>query len=145
MFSSVDTAPPRIASTQMKMRPCRTGNRRHCAQEGWNHRGRLGRRSARGVPAGVRDPDVLPLPEVLVRRLERQLGRAAGAATNGAIPANAQTQAPVGSCNNVDNVLNTTDTTTTIDKSKTKTIDKSKTINSGNSVTGPLGLGGLPL
>ena len=70
---------------------------------------------------------------------------AAGAATNGAIPANVQTQAPVGSCNNVDNILNTTDTTTTIDKSKTKTIDKSRTINSGNSVTGPLGLGGLPL
>ena len=55
------------------------------------------------------------------------------AAVNAAIPVNAQTQAPVASCNNVEDVLdlnvtdNVQDNSKNIDKSKTKNVDSFNT------------------
>ena len=50
-----------------------------------------------------------------------------GAAANIAIPVNAQTQAPIASCNNIEDVLDLNVTDNVQDNSKN--IDKSKTVN----------------
>jgi hypothetical protein len=68
-------------------------------------------------------------------------------ALNAAVPVNAQTQAPVASCNNVENVLNT-DISDNVQDNSTN-IDKSKNVNrdSGNTtevVPAPELPGGLP-
>lgn len=73
----------------------------------------------------------------------RALFGAAGSGANLATPANIQGQAPVASCNNVDNVLNTTETTTTVNRNRTRTVDESRVFNSGNSVFGTLPVPGL--
>jgi len=61
------------------------------------------------------------------------------AAVNAAIPVNAQTQAPIASCNNIEDVLDLNVTDNVQDNSKN--IDKSKTVNrDSNNVTDVLPL-----
>ena len=67
------------------------------------------------------------------------------AAVNAAIPVNAQTQAPIASCNNVENVLNTRVSDNFQDNSKNvnKSTNKAKDSFNTTNVLPPLGIPGL--